>query len=188
MYSIGTDSRIYLHCLVILTFHFYSRLSADPGFMEHVKELISARWNEAPFLLPESNFGAVPSPNRLTLPDALSDSLLLSPVRIGISAERVSKPAKVQRTQKGSVDTAFQPYHALVSNTPTEEAISFTDIREALEPSAQLSEFSASLSDSSGDRKRVYQLKNSTYEELLQRSDSNEAGGDYRAFVNNVLT
>ena len=162
--------------------------------MEHVKQLISSRWEQAPFLLPESHFGTDPSPNRPTLPDPLPESLLLNSVRIGISTERVSKPRRVQRniTQNESVDVSLQPYPALLaldtSNSRTDEAINFTDIREALEPSSQLSDYSATLSDSSSSRKQVYQLKNSTYEELLQRSDSNETGGDYRTFVNDVLT
>ena len=148
------------------------------------------RWDSTPYLLPESNFGVEHTPKHPPFPEFLPDNLLLDPVKIGISAERLTKPRKLKRnvTQNESVDIAIQPYPAPVEllDSKTEDQLNFTDIREALDPSLQ-HEFSSQLSESSSGRKQTYQVKNSTYEELLQRSDSSDTG-DYRSYVNDVLT
>lgn len=190
-YIVGSVAKVNLHSLVILTFHFFSRLSADPGFMEHIKELISMRWDNTPYLLPESNFGVEHTPKHPPFPDFLPDNLLLDPVKIGISAERITKPRKLKRnvTQNESVDIAIQPYPAPMEllDSKSEDQLNFIDIREALDPSLQHGEFGSQLSESSSSRKQAYQVKNSTYEELLQRSDSTD-NVDYRSYVNDVLT
>ena len=187
---LGSETKIHLHSLVILTFHFFSRLSADPGFMEHIKELISLRWETTPYLLPESNFGVETSPKLPPIPNPLQPVLLLDPVKIGISAERLTKPRKVKRntTQMESpvLPQAAYPAPIDLTDSKSEDPLNFTDIKDVLDPSQQ-GEYSTNLSDSSTGRKQVYQVKNSTYEELLQHSDSTETG-DYRAFVNDVLT
>ncbi|KAI6656866.1 Protein EFR3-like protein [Oopsacas minuta] len=187
--SLNSETQINLHSLVILTFHFFSRLSADPGFMEHIKELISLRWGSTPYLLPERNFGVETTPKHPPIQCPLSLELLLNPVKIGISAERITKPRRVKRnlTQNESTDLAIEPYpaHRELLDSKTEDPINFTDIKEALDPSQ--GEYSSTFSESASGRKQAYQVKNSTYEELLLDSESTETG-DYRAFVNDVLT
>ena len=149
------------------------------------------RWDSTPYLLPESNFGVEHTPKHPPFPDSLPDNLLLDPVKIGIAAERITKPRKLKRnvTQNESIDVAVQPYPAPIEqlDSKLEDQLNFIDIREALDPSLQHGEFSSQLSDSSPGRRQLYQVKNSTYEELLQHSDSTD-NGDYRSYVNDVLT
>ena len=134
-------------------------------------------------MLPEKIFSSASPNDPSPLPEPLAQDLILDQVKIGISADNVLRPKKLQRnvTRVESADITPHAYPAHVE-TAEGDSLNFTDIREALDPSLHQSEYSA---ESSGSRHNYY-LKTSTYEELLQRSDSVDKS-DLGAFVNDVV-
>lgn len=183
-----------MHAIVLLIFHFFSRLSADASFMEYAKELITYRWETAAYLLPERNFSREKSPDKPSLPNPLPQELILNSQRIGIADDftyKISKPRNKFVTHIDRDEPQPSIYPGMIHPKPSIDTddINFTDIRTAMDPSA-FTPTSSQRSGVSNDVKFITPNRNNygasesiTFEDLMSTSDNHS---DLRAFIQNV--